>query len=188
MCACAWSKTWSPPITSTFQGISGSWVTHTRARAHTHPHTTPIVPLRMPSSKRLLGHINKTFGTLAFCRRWLERPDGGSAAVNGSNGQQTKYDNTRERAHAHTHTHLYTRAHTHITCKRSHRAANKAQQHTRTHSHSRTRTHSHSRTRTHSHTHARVHTCLIRTRTNAHRYLGALKNLCDNGIVQVSTH
>lgn len=26
----------------------------------------PHVPLRMPSSKRLLGHINKTFGTLAF--------------------------------------------------------------------------------------------------------------------------
>ena len=148
----------------------------------------PHVPLRLPRAKKLLAHINKTFGTLAFCRRWLERPDGGSAAVNGSNGQQTKYDNTRERAHAHTHTHLYTRAHTHITCKRSHRAANKAQQHTRTHSHSRTRTHSHSRTRTHSHTHARVHTCLIRTRTNAHRYLGALKNLCDNGIVQVSTH
>jgi methionyl aminopeptidase len=52
----------------------------------------PHVPLRMPSAKRLLGHINKTFGTLAFCRRWLERPDGGSTTVNGaSGGQQTKY-------------------------------------------------------------------------------------------------
>ena len=28
--------------------------------------------------KKLLSHINKTFGTLAFCRRWLERPDGSS--------------------------------------------------------------------------------------------------------------
>lgn len=51
----------------------------------------PHVPLRMQSSKRLLGHINKTFGTLAFCRRWLERDDGGSAYVNGQNGKQTKY-------------------------------------------------------------------------------------------------
>ena len=49
------------------------------------------VPLRMQSSKRLLSHINKTFGTLAFCRRWLEREDGGSFTVNGNNGKQTKY-------------------------------------------------------------------------------------------------
>ena len=49
------------------------------------------VPLRMQSSKRLLSHINKTFGTLAFCRRWLEREDGGSATVNGTNGRQEKY-------------------------------------------------------------------------------------------------
>ena len=52
----------------------------------------PHVPLRMQSSKRLLAHINKTFGTLAFCRRWLERPDGGSAFVNGeTGGKQEKY-------------------------------------------------------------------------------------------------
>ena len=51
----------------------------------------PHVPLRMQSSKRLLAHINKTFGTLAFCRRWLEREDGGSATINGQNGKQTKY-------------------------------------------------------------------------------------------------
>jgi methionyl aminopeptidase len=51
----------------------------------------PHVPLRMQSSKKLLGHINKTFGTLAFCRRWLERPDGGSTTIHGNNGQQTKY-------------------------------------------------------------------------------------------------
>merc|ERR1711871_1329508 len=52
----------------------------------------PHVPLRMPRAKKLLSHINKTFGTLAFCRRWLERPDGGSAAVHGSAGAaQEKY-------------------------------------------------------------------------------------------------
>lgn len=51
----------------------------------------PHIPLRMQSSKKLLSHINKTFGTLAFCRRWLERPDGGSFTVNGDNGQQEKY-------------------------------------------------------------------------------------------------
>lgn len=44
----------------------------------------PHVPLRLPSAKKLLSHINKTFGTLAFCRRWLERPDGGSFTVNGT--------------------------------------------------------------------------------------------------------
>lgn len=52
----------------------------------------PHVPLRLPRSKKLLSHINKTFGTLAFCRRWLERPDGGSTAVNGLSGnKQEKY-------------------------------------------------------------------------------------------------
>lgn len=51
----------------------------------------PHVPLRLPRSKKLLAHINKTFGTLAFCRRWLERPDGGSTAVNGTKGKQEKY-------------------------------------------------------------------------------------------------
>ena len=43
----------------------------------------PHIPLRMPKAKALLNHINKTFGTLAFCRRWLERDDGGSYATNG---------------------------------------------------------------------------------------------------------
>jgi len=51
----------------------------------------PHVPLRMPRAKKLLAHVNKTFGTLAFCRRWLERDDGGSAAVNGASGKQEKY-------------------------------------------------------------------------------------------------
>jgi len=31
------------------------------------------VPLRMTKSKQLLGIINQNFGTLAFCRRWLDR-------------------------------------------------------------------------------------------------------------------
>lgn len=51
----------------------------------------PHVPLRLPSAKKLLTHINKTFGTLAFCRRWLERDDGGSFTVNGNQGKQEKY-------------------------------------------------------------------------------------------------
>jgi len=51
----------------------------------------PHVPLRLPSAKKLLGHINKTFGTLAFCRRWLERDDGGSKMVNGVSGKQVNY-------------------------------------------------------------------------------------------------
>ncbi|KAH9381751.1 hypothetical protein HPB48_010570 [Haemaphysalis longicornis] len=34
---------------------------------------TGRVPLRLPRSKQLLGVINQSFGTLAFCRRWLDR-------------------------------------------------------------------------------------------------------------------
>jgi methionyl aminopeptidase len=51
----------------------------------------PHVPLRMASAKRLLSHIDRTFKTLAFCRRWLERPDGGSAFIHGQKGKQEKY-------------------------------------------------------------------------------------------------
>ena len=51
----------------------------------------PHIPLRMPASKRLLGHINRTFGTLAFCPRWLEREDGGSYTVHKNKGKQTRY-------------------------------------------------------------------------------------------------
>ena len=51
----------------------------------------PHIPLRLPRSKKLLAHINRTFGTLAFCRRWLERPDGGSFEVNGVGGAQSRY-------------------------------------------------------------------------------------------------
>ncbi|XP_044271835.1 methionine aminopeptidase 2 [Tribolium madens] len=34
---------------------------------------TSYVPLRLQSSKTLLNIINKNFGTLAFCKRWLDR-------------------------------------------------------------------------------------------------------------------
>jgi methionyl aminopeptidase len=33
----------------------------------------PRVPLRNPKAKGLLNFINKNYGTLAFCKRWLER-------------------------------------------------------------------------------------------------------------------
>lgn len=51
----------------------------------------PHVPLRLNNSKKLLSHINKTFGTLAFCRRWLDRADGGSTFLHGGSGKQEKY-------------------------------------------------------------------------------------------------
>lgn len=31
------------------------------------------VPIRLPRTKHLLNVINENFGTLAFCRRWLDR-------------------------------------------------------------------------------------------------------------------
>ena len=31
------------------------------------------VPLRLPKAKQLLGVIDRNFGTLAFCRRFLDR-------------------------------------------------------------------------------------------------------------------
>ena len=30
------------------------------------------VPIRNPKAKALLSHIENNFGTLAFCRRWIE--------------------------------------------------------------------------------------------------------------------
>jgi len=51
----------------------------------------PRVALRLPRSQELLRHIEKTFKTLAFCRRWLERPDGGSFHVNKNEGKQERY-------------------------------------------------------------------------------------------------
>lgn len=32
-----------------------------------------MVPLRQPKAKNLLKFIDNNFGTLAFCRRWLDR-------------------------------------------------------------------------------------------------------------------
>ena len=32
----------------------------------------------------------RTFSTLPFCRRWLDRADGGSFTVNGNQGRQVK--------------------------------------------------------------------------------------------------
>ena len=61
---------------------------HARAPPRPPPRAAP---LRLPRAKQLLQHINKTFGTLAFCRRWLERPDGGSYTVNGAGGRQERY-------------------------------------------------------------------------------------------------
>ena len=34
------------------------------------------VPLRLPAAKKLLATIDKNFGTLAFCRRYLDRIGG----------------------------------------------------------------------------------------------------------------
>ncbi|ETV96126.1 methionine aminopeptidase, type II [Aphanomyces invadans] len=51
----------------------------------------PHVPLRLPRAKKLLSHIQRTFGTLPFCRRWLERDDGGSTFINPKGAKQEKY-------------------------------------------------------------------------------------------------
>ncbi|GAB9477407.1 Methionine aminopeptidase, type ii, partial [Globisporangium polare] len=51
----------------------------------------PHVPLRLPRAKKLLTHITRTFGTLPFCRRWLEREDGGSTFINPKGAKQEKY-------------------------------------------------------------------------------------------------
>jgi methionyl aminopeptidase len=51
----------------------------------------PHIPLRLPRAKKLLSHITRTFGTLPFCRRWLEREDGGSAFINPKGAKQEKY-------------------------------------------------------------------------------------------------
>ena len=32
------------------------------------------VPIRNPKAKALLAEINSRFGTLAWCRRWIEEP------------------------------------------------------------------------------------------------------------------
>jgi methionyl aminopeptidase len=51
----------------------------------------PRVPLRLASSRALLKHIDRTYSTLPWCKRWLDRPDGGSTFLNGDKGRQTRY-------------------------------------------------------------------------------------------------
>lgn len=89
----------------TFGSTGRGWVVEDLECSHyMKDFHAPHVPLRLPRSKvsqsnqiksylsilaliilqKLLQHITKTFGTLAFCRRWLERPDGGSFTANGS--------------------------------------------------------------------------------------------------------
>lgn len=58
-------------------------VGHVPIRYHTPPHRdaafrVPLTPRvsvcrRLPRAKHLLNVINENFGTLAFCRRWLDR-------------------------------------------------------------------------------------------------------------------
>lgn len=47
-----------------------------------------MIMIRPKEEEKLLCHILRTFNTLPFCRRWLDRDDGGSFAVNGNNGKQ----------------------------------------------------------------------------------------------------
>lgn len=51
----------------------------------------PAKAIKSVKAKSLYNHISKTFGTLAFCRRWLERVDGGSETINRHNGRQENY-------------------------------------------------------------------------------------------------
>ncbi|GLE09285.1 hypothetical protein PINS_up020894 [Pythium insidiosum] len=51
----------------------------------------PHVPVALARTRKLLSHVTRTFGTLAFCRRWLEREDGGSPTVNPKGAKQEKY-------------------------------------------------------------------------------------------------
>lgn len=68
----------------TFGTTGRGWVVEDMECSHymRNFHATHV-PLKLAKAKKLLTHINKTFGTLAFCRRWLERDDGGSYTVNG---------------------------------------------------------------------------------------------------------
>ena len=55
-------------------------------------YSNPVrVELKSAKSRSLFSHISKTFGTLAFCRRWLERDDGGSYTINKYSGRQENY-------------------------------------------------------------------------------------------------
>ena len=76
----------------TFGSTGRGWVVEEGECSHyMKDFHAPHVPLRLPRAKKLLSHISKTYGTLAFCRRWLEREDGGSFTVNGRTGKQENY-------------------------------------------------------------------------------------------------
>jgi methionyl aminopeptidase len=49
------------------------------------------VDIKSAKARQLYSHITKTFSSLAFCRRWLDRVDGGSATVHKSNGRQENH-------------------------------------------------------------------------------------------------
>ena len=46
--------------------------------------------IRPAEEEKLLKHILRTFNTLPFCRRWLDREDGGSFKINQNHGRQAK--------------------------------------------------------------------------------------------------
>lgn len=76
----------------TFGSTGRGYVVETLECSHYAMDTgSPFVPLRSARARQLTAHITKTFGSLPFCRRWLERADGGSATVNGSKGRQVRY-------------------------------------------------------------------------------------------------
>lgn len=56
-------------------GSTGKGVVHEDMECSHYAKTfdAPKAVLRLPKAKQLLGFITKTFGTLAFCRRWLDR-------------------------------------------------------------------------------------------------------------------
>ena len=93
----------------TFGTTGRGWVTEDMECSHyMKVFNAPHVPLRLPSAKKLLSHINKTFGTLAFCRRWLERDDGGSYTVNGISVSLLSSQMRHMHECMHTCTHTYT--------------------------------------------------------------------------------
>lgn len=77
----------------TFGSINGRGEVHEDMECSHYMKTfdAPHASLRLKSARSLLSHINKTFGTLAFCRRWLERDDGGSAFIHEGGGKQERY-------------------------------------------------------------------------------------------------
>lgn len=54
-------------------------------------HRKGRVDIKNSKARVLYAHINKTFSSLAWCPRWLDRPDGGSATIHKQNGKQENY-------------------------------------------------------------------------------------------------